>query len=48
MPTHHELAATAPWVQVSADAKDWASADADVPTTSFCVERGIRRAPASS
>jgi 2-oxoisovalerate dehydrogenase E1 component len=30
MPTHHELAATAPWVQVSTDAEDWASADADV------------------
>jgi len=30
MPAHHELAATAPWVQVSTDAEDWASADADV------------------
>ena len=30
MPTHHELAAAAPWVQVSTEAGDWASADADV------------------
>ena len=30
MPTHHELAAAAPWVQLSTDAEDWASADADV------------------
>jgi 2-oxoisovalerate dehydrogenase E1 component len=30
MPTHHDLAAAAPWVQVSTDAEDWASADPDV------------------
>jgi 2-oxoisovalerate dehydrogenase E1 component len=30
MPTHHELVAAAPWVQVSTDDEDWASADADV------------------
>jgi 2-oxoisovalerate dehydrogenase E1 component len=30
MPTHHDLAAAAPWVQVSTDAADWASADPDV------------------
>jgi 2-oxoisovalerate dehydrogenase E1 component len=30
MPTHHELATAAPWVQVSTEAGDWASADADV------------------
>ena len=30
MPTRHELTATAPWVQVSTDTEDWASADADV------------------
>ena len=30
MTIRHELAATAPWVQVSTDAGDWASAGADV------------------
>ena len=30
MPTHHDLAAAAPWVQVSTDAEDWATADPDV------------------
>jgi 2-oxoisovalerate dehydrogenase E1 component len=30
LPTHRELATAAPWVQVSTDAEDWASADADV------------------
>ena len=30
MPTHHDLAAAAPWVQVSTDAEDWVSADPEV------------------
>ncbi len=30
MPTHHDLAAAAPWVQVTTDAEDWASADTDL------------------
>lgn len=30
MPTHHDLAAASPWVEVTTDAEDWASADPDL------------------